>query len=176
MIVTCSRARYSLLALLCVVVVGISCGDSGRRPFGPSQTPAGPPVVREILGQTEGPPGAPGRRLTLVRYTIAPGAELAPHVHPGIQMASILSGTLSYRVVSGIATVQRQVAASGIPASVEELAGPADTTLRAGDTVLEEESMVHFGANRMSEPVVILATLITDPAADLAVPVPAAVN
>ncbi len=32
--------------------------------------------------------------------------------------------------------------------------------------------MVHFGANRTAQPVVILATLLTDPAAALAVPVP----
>lgn len=129
------------------------------------------PVVREILGQVEDPPGAPNRRLTLVRYTIAPGAELAPHVHPGIQMGSVVSGTLSYRVVSGTAIVHRSVDPTGLPAAVEELVGPAETKLSTGDTILEEDPMVHFGANRTTEPVVILAALITEAGADLAVPV-----
>ncbi|MGE4055243.1 MAG: cupin domain-containing protein, partial [Vicinamibacterales bacterium] len=154
--------------LLCVALVSFSCAESSL-PVGPS--PDSQPVVREILSQTENPPGAPNRRLTLVRYTIAPGAELVPHIHPGVQMASIVSGTLTYRVLSGTATIHRQVAASGVPASVENVVGPADTELRPGDTIIEEESMVHFGSNRTSGPIVILATLITDPGAELSVPV-----
>lgn len=167
------RSRRDLLTLFCIALVSASCETGVKSPVEPSSpTTTVEPVVRTILAQTENPPGAPGRRLTLVRYTIAPGAELPPHVHPGVQMASIVSGTLAYRVISGMATVHRQVDASGVPAAVEELAGPFDAELRAGDAVIEIASMVHFGANKTAAPVVILATLITDPAADLAVPAP----
>ncbi len=132
------RSRFDLLVLLCVALVSYSCAESGL-PLAPSTD--SPPVVREIFSQIDDPPGAPNRRLTLVRYTIAPAAELVPHVHPGVQIASIVSGTLTYRVVSGTATIHRQVAASGASASVETVEGPADTELRPGDAIIEEASM-----------------------------------
>jgi quercetin dioxygenase-like cupin family protein len=125
-------------------------------------------VQKDVLGTDIDPPGAPGRTLTLIRYTIAPGAQLAPHVHPGVQMASIQSGTLAYTVVSGTATVERAPVGTG---PVEAVTGPADTTLGPGDTVVERGDMVHFGANKTAEPVVILATLLTEDGHDLAEPV-----
>jgi hypothetical protein len=87
-------------------------------------------------------------------------------------MAAMISGILSYRVVSGTAVVHRGVDAAGAPSSIEELTGPAETELNPGDTVVEDSSMLHFGANRTTEDVVILATLITEARQDLAVPVP----
>lgn len=118
-----------------------------------------------MLGTDPAPPGAPGRTLTLIRYTIAPGAKLSPHIHPGVQLASIQSGTLTYTVESGTATVTR---AGG---GTEEVTGPATTTLGPGDAVVEHDGMVHFGANDTDQPVVILATLLTEDGKDLAVTV-----
>jgi len=128
------------------------------------------PVLREILARMPNPPGAPGYDLTLVRYTIAPGAELPPHIHPGVQLAHIVSGTLSYRVIAGTAEIHRGVDAMGVPASVERVTGPADTQLGPGDAIAEVAELHHFGANRTSEPVVILAALVTEAGAELAVP------
>ena len=105
--------------------------------------------------------------LSLVRYTIAAGAELAPHVHPGIQMAFIEAGTLSYTVESGTAVVRRSTGAE------EEVTGPASTTIEAGASVVELGDMVHFGANETDAPIVILATLLTEDGAGLSVPVAA---
>lgn len=168
-----ARRQLPLAALLLLLLIAPAC-DSVHGPTEPTDAatgPAGEPVVREILSQMDSPPGAPGRRLTLVRYTIAPAAQLAPHIHPGIQMASILSGTLNYEIVSGTVTIQRSVGANGVPARTEALTGPAQTALRPGDTVIEEGQMVHFGSNRTSEPVVISATLITE-GSDLSLPAP----
>ena len=125
----------------------------------------GEPVVSEVLAEQVDPPGAPGMTLSLVRYTIAAGAQLAPHVHPGIQMAFIESGTLSYTVESGTAVVHR---ASG---GEEAVTGPSTTTIEAGESVVEVGDMVHFGANDTGDPIVILATLLTEDGAGLAVPV-----
>jgi hypothetical protein len=125
-------------------------------------TPA--PVVKDVLASETDPPGAVGRTLTLIRYTIAPGAQLAAHVHPGVQLASIQSGSLTYTVVSGTATVTR--AATATP---EPVTGPNTVTLGPGDAVSERGDMVHFGANRTDSPVVILATLLTESGRDLAV-------
>ncbi|MEA2843221.1 MAG: hypothetical protein QOJ69_892, partial [Actinomycetota bacterium] len=124
------------------------------------------PVARDLLASDADPPGAPGRTLSLVRYTIAPGAQLPPHVHPGVQMASIEAGTLSYTVITGTATVKRS---SG---TVESVTGPATTALGPGDAVTETGDMVHFGANATGAPVIILASLLTESGQDLAVLVP----
>lgn len=123
-------------------------------------------VVKEILATTVDPPGAPGRTLSLVRYTIPPGAHLAPHIHPGVQLATIRSGELTYTVVSGRATVRRAGATTD-----EIVVGPKTIELEAGDDVTEIDGMVHFGENDTDEPIVIEATLLTKDGEDLAVPV-----
>jgi quercetin dioxygenase-like cupin family protein len=172
---TTAIKKLHLAGVLLLLVIAPAC-DSFKGPTEPTDAATGPaaePVVREILSQVDSPPGAPGRRLTLVRYTIAPAAQLAPHIHPGVQVASIVSGTLNYEIVSGTVTIQRSVGANGVPARTEALTGPAQTALRPGDTVVEEGTMVHFGANKTSEPVVISATLITE-GSDLSLPAPGA--
>ena len=159
--------------------VGGACGSNGAAtggadaggtstgidvPGGPGTTVA--PVVKSILAHEADPPGAPGRTLSLVRYVIAPGAQLPAHIHPGVQLASIESGMLTYTVVSGTATVTRAGSPTGDPVT-----GPTTITLGPGDAVAENDGMVHYGANQGTEPVVILASLLTDSTKDLAVTV-----
>mgnify|MGYP001492122705 CR=1 FL=1 len=173
-------AFAGLLALVVALATG-SCGSSDAsegRPASTTAKPADPStdatapagaagaVVKDILGTEVDPPGAPGRTLTLIRYTIPPGAALAPHIHPGVQLASIRSGRLTYNVVDGVAIVRRAGATTD-----EKLVGPTSTVLRPGDAVTEVDGMVHFGANDTKKPIVIEATLITKTGEDLAVPV-----
>ena len=148
-----------------------ACGDdsaSGPASTAAPATSASPTttvaVQRDILATDVDPPGAPGRTLTLARYTIAPGAQLSPHVHPGVQVAFIRSGSLTYTVISGTASVRRAGASDPEPVT-----GPATTTLGPGDSVTETGDMVHFGANNTDEPLVIEATLLTEDGRDLAV-------
>lgn len=130
--------------------------------------PSAPAVLVEVLAQDVDPPGAPGRTLTLVRYTVPPGARLAPHLHRGVQLARITAGRLTYTVVEGTAIVRRSGEATDAP-----LVGPVTTVLEVGDAVTEHDGMVHFGADDTDEPVVIEATLLTADGEDLAVPPPA---
>jgi quercetin dioxygenase-like cupin family protein len=159
-------------ALLAAPLLATSaCGTSGRSARAaapvPTATTAAPvPVLRDVLDNDMSPPGAPGRTLSLVRYTIAPGAKLAPHVHPGVQIASIESGTLTYTVISGTALVRRAGASTDTPT-----AGPTTIQLRRGDAVTEVGNMVHFGDNKTKDPVIILATLLTEHGHPLAEPV-----
>ena len=171
------RRALAVLVLSCGVLVLAACGAdtgtaSGAAPAtsGPGTTVAAAPgttvaVQKDVLASEVDPPGAAGSTLTLMRYTIAPGAKLSPHIHPGVQLAHIESGTLTYTVVEGTATVTR---ADG---TVEPVAAPATITLGRGDAVAENDGMVHFGANDTTEPVVILATLLTTDGEDLAVTV-----
>ena len=61
-------------------------------------------VVRSVLAAGV-PSSAPGNNLELVRYTIAPHTSLAPHHHPGMQLALIESGTLTYSFIDGTVVV-----------------------------------------------------------------------
>jgi quercetin dioxygenase-like cupin family protein len=166
-----------VVASLMLLVLMAGCGSDGDTSavggpqLAPTTTVAAQPVVREILAQTQDPPGAPGRTLTLARYTIAPGAKLNPHIHPGVQMASIVEGTLTYHVLVGTVTVQRDVQPDGTPTSTETLTAPAQTTLGPGDVVVELDGMEHYGENLTDEPIVILASLLTEDGKDLAVTV-----
>lgn len=169
--------RAAVASALVAILLSGGCAEESDRgapapttPAATTSTPATPAaVVREILDSQVDPPGAPGRTLTLVRYTIAPGAQLPAHVHPGIQMASIQSGTLTYTVISGTAEVRRGAAATPAP-----ITGPVTTTLGPGDSVTETGDMVHYGANKTDASVVIVASLLTEDGRDLAITVPAA--
>ncbi len=170
-----TRAGAGAPALVLALVLAVGLGACGSDQASPSSTaagltapeggapttgtsmPTGDPVTKEVLATDVDPPGAPGYTLTLIRYTIAAGAKLAPHVHPGVQMAAIDSGQLTYTVISGTAQVRR--AGSD---QAEPLVGPATTTLEPGDSVVEPFDMVHFGANDFGTPVVITATLLTE--------------
>jgi len=149
---------------------GTASGAAPATSVGPGTTGASGPgttvaVQKDVLAREVDPPGGAGSTLTLMRYTIAPGAQLSPHIHPGVQLAHIESGTLTYTVVEGTATVTR---AGG---TVEPVSAPATIALATGDAVAENDGMVHFGANETDEPVVILATLLTADGEDLAVTV-----
>lgn len=118
-------------------------------------TPAATPeatvgVVRDVLSSAE-PESAPGEVLALVEYTIPAGAVLIVHTHPGVQMATVESGTLTYHVIeNGSAPVTR---ADG----TEEIIGPDEsTTFLVGDSWVEPEGMVHYGENLTDEPVVLM--------------------
>ncbi len=124
-------------------------------------TPAATPVlaavvVRDVLSSTD-PEAAPGEVLELVEYTIPAGAVLIVHTHPGVQMATVESGELTYHVIeNGSAPVIR---ADG----TEDLIGPGEsTTFEVGDSFVEPEGMVHYGENLTDEPVVLLATSLLE--------------
>lgn len=162
-----TRARRALEAAMAAVVVlslASGCGSAkptaapGAKMVPSTSTPTteAEPVIKDVLATDVDPPGAPGSTLTLIRYTIAPGAQLAAHVHPGVQMAEIDQGTLTYTILSGTAQVRR----AGGDAS--PFTGPVTLTLEPGDSVVEPFDMVHYGANAGDEPVVISATLLTE--------------
>lgn len=171
-----TRAVIVVLLAVLVIPTAAACGSSeGATPAAPATTTttttttaAPATVVRDVLDNDMTPPGAPDSTLSLVRYTIPAGAKLAPHVHPGVQMASIESGTLTYTVMSGTAQLRRAGATTDTPTT-----GPTTIELGCGDAVTEAGNMVHFGENKTNAPVVILATLLTAYGLELAEPVPA---
>lgn len=109
-------------------------------------------VVRSDLGIAH-PATAPGEELGLWHYTIPAGQELAPHTHPGWQLARVTAGELEYSVISGEGELLR---ADG---STEPM-GPGTYVLATGDGVIENPELVHFGANRGDEVVTIISATL----------------
>ena len=132
-------------------------------------SPPAAPVVREILNRAL-PPAAPGQQLELVRYTIAPGSVLAVHVHPGVQLAWIESGELTYHVLKGEVPVTRQVGQAGGDRAEAIVAGET-TVVLPGDAIVEATGVVHYGENLGAEPVVIWAATLLTKGQPAAIPV-----
>ncbi len=134
------------LIALCFAMTGWSAVAAHQ-----DSTPvAEPPITREVLSEAE-PEAAPGQILQLSRIIIQPGAVLPIHTHPGVQMAWVLSGELTYHVISdGHSTVLR---ADG----TAEQIGPGESTVfYPGDSLTEPEGMVHYGENLTDEVVVLI--------------------
>jgi quercetin dioxygenase-like cupin family protein len=146
-------ASVTLVLLLAMGTVS-ACGSDDSSAVASTE-----PVVRVQLGASN-PQNAPGQELFLEQVTIAPGARLSTHYHQGTQVAHVVSGELTYNIVSGTATVLR---GSG-DGQVQELAtGPTVVVIKAGDGVVETEDVVHYGSNDGDVPLVImLAALLAD--------------
>jgi quercetin dioxygenase-like cupin family protein len=151
-------------------------GVLDRTPFGPkgSTTPGASPaaVVRTELGTTL-PDTAPGQRLGLWRVSIPAGADLPAHWHPGVQLARIETGTLTYSVLTGMLTILH-------PDGTTTTATAGQTVdIPAGTSVVEQPGAEHSAANLGDAPIeIVLATLFEvdePPAIVIAMPAPSAV-
>ncbi len=121
---------------------------------------AAPTAIRSALAQTDRAQGAPGRTLVLSRVVVPPGAELALHRHLGTQVARVESGVLSYTVRRGSVAVRRGES-DRQPQLVRTIAAGQTGSIRAGEWLVEQPSVIHRAANRGSRPIVIyLATLL----------------
>ena len=106
------------------------------------------------------PGNAPGRGLLLERITQEPGAELPTHTHPGTYAVFVESGEFSVTVVEGFAEVLWTGQAT------RQMVGPGEqVVLRAGDSLLEQRTLVHSGVNPGTAPVVLLAASLLTPGA-----------
>jgi mannose-6-phosphate isomerase-like protein (cupin superfamily) len=154
------RSRASRRVALMVVVLGTGAlsavAATGGAATGGAATGGREPVRRTVWGETK-PLNAPGQDMTLQQVVIEPGAQLPEHFHEGTQLASIRSGVLTYHADHGSVAVTR---ADG---STETVTGPGTVELRRGDWIVEPESLVHYGENRGSKPVVLeLVALLHD--------------
>jgi len=151
-----ARRMLSVVAVVALVPAAGAAGHSLGADAHSGQAP-----TREALAQVVKPPGAPGRTLGLSRVTIPAHTALAPHRHPGDQIAYIEHGTLTYTVRTGVVRIYRGPADAS-PRFLGTIRAGETGRVRAGEWVVERQGDVHFGANSGRRPVVILlATLFT---------------
>ena len=111
------------------------------------------PITLESLGSVPSI-DAPGKVLVLVRVTLAPGAVVPPHVHPGQIVVAVESGAFAYTVLGGQGQVLR--AGAGTPIAAEEIAQGAEVILQAGEWFVEPPDAEHTGRNPGDTPTVLL--------------------
>ncbi len=153
--VQASRSRFILAVAL---AASFALGALLPAAFGKSEV--APTAIRSALAQTSQVQGAPERTLALSRVVVEPGAQLALHHHLGTQVARIQSGVLRYTVRQGSVTVRRGEADQQ-PEVVRTIKGGQTGSIRAGQWIVEQPSVIHQAANEGAAPVVIyLATLL----------------
>jgi quercetin dioxygenase-like cupin family protein len=158
-IVRWTRAWVWIAMLGAALSLAATAGAQPTTPI-PAE-PASTEVTREVL-VPGGPAAAPGQVLQLVRYTIPPGAQLPQHTHPGMQVAWVESGTLSYTVVEGAVPLYR-AATDGTSGAEAIEPGDGEVAILPGDAFVEPAGVVHVGRNAGPEAVVVLvASLLTE--------------
>ena len=100
---------------------------------------------------------APGYDLQVFRSEWAPGSSISMHTHPGALVSCVESGTLTFAIQTGAATVIRQHG-TGTPAPMEEIVVGQPITYGPGDCVAfdeDAEHTTHTAWNEGNEPVVL---------------------
>jgi quercetin dioxygenase-like cupin family protein len=155
-----------VLAGLGAASLGLALVGAGSR-ASTQQDMTMPPGSTGITPQPLGggmPSVAPGYAMGLVRLTFGPGATLNTHTHPGASILFIESGTLTYTLVEGTATVTRAPSGPATPgaAPAAEPVPPGDIVLNTGDSLFEDADVVHTARNDGDVPAaVLIANLLT---------------
>jgi quercetin dioxygenase-like cupin family protein len=139
----------ALLAICALVAVACVSAYAGAAM---SDQPA--PVTRQALASTDNPAGGKGRTLGLSRVDVQPGAKLALHRHPGVQIARVARGVLTYTVVDGSVDVMRG-SPEADPTRVRTISSGQTAKIRAGQWIVERPGTIHRAANRGQAKIVI---------------------
>jgi len=114
-------------------------------------------VTIETLGNGA-PPAAPGMVVVLLRITMAPGALIPRHVHPGQVILYVESGTFGTTFGDGDAVITRAVTA-GTPVA-EAVQTNVEITMLPGDSVSYSKVTTHIMHNIGDKPLVLLVSAL----------------
>ena len=157
--------RNVLILVLLGLMVGLGLFTLPGSPAAQEATPmleASPsadptPIFLELLGSTL-TTEVPNKRLTLMRLTLAPGASMFAHTHPGEVVVAIESGTLAYTVLGGDGASVR--AAVGTPTAEEVIVPGTEAIFGPGEFLVEPPGVAHTYRNPGEEPVVLLISAL----------------
>ena len=154
--------RRYLLVLVIGLVALVPALASGSSQAPPS-TPAAPDeaaAVVTVLGSTQ--PEESDQRVMLIHIELPPGVEAGAGDLPGTAILYVESGTVSYRLDSGEASVIR----AGEEGAGTAIEAGSDTwiELSAGDRVVEQTGAKHvYGNHGDTTAVLMLSGLYVDP-------------
>ena len=146
--------RLLLAFVLLGLVVTLGLLTMPSVPAAQEATPSGEaaPVILEMLASAPAA-DAPGMLQVLARVTLAPGAVVPAHLHPGQLLVSVASGTLGYTILGEGQSLR---AGAGTPTAAEEIAPDTEATFGPGEWFVYEAGTVHMDRNPGNEPAVIL--------------------
>lgn len=104
-------------------------------------------IVRTPLQKSDFPGEAHATHIILI--SVAPGATIGRHTHPGIEMGYILEGE-----------------------AIQTIEGKPDLKLKAGDSYAIPAGAVHGGKNTGDKPLKVVVTLVVEKAKPLSTPAP----
>jgi hypothetical protein len=166
---------------LVAVLAGLAGTGLSRSPARAQEPAAVSEPVWETLGIASELWLAPGMTMELARFTWMPGYAQELHTHTAVDVVSVLSGEVAWRVEDGEAPIVRAQTA-GTPSPAETLASGAEAVLGAGDAIVFDygaQQMWHTGRTVGNAPVVMVFANLYDPskpitvfADDLATPTP----
>ena len=148
--------RLLLACVLLGLVVALGLRTVPGAPAAQDATPSGEaaPVVLETLGSAPAA-DAPGMNLVLLRITLAPGAVVPAHLHPGQLVVTVVSGTLAYTILDDGRSLR---AGAGTPTAAEAIEPGVEATFGPGEWFVYEANVAHMDRNPGDEPTVILIT------------------
>ena len=154
------RARVLVLA---VAALALLTGGRSLAQSGPQLHTKVGGVSSETL-VVASPEAVADPALAMVRVMIAPGASIPEHRHTGTQIASIISGDLTYSVDTGEVDLYRLGSTPGKDAPT--VLGPGTTTvLRPGDAIVEHPGSLHQATNAGTVPVLLFSSILFPSAA-----------
>jgi quercetin dioxygenase-like cupin family protein len=162
-----SRSRCAIGVLLALLVSAVAPVALAQDATPSASTPG--TTTREILNEGL-PEMSPGYELVLTRVVIPPGAVVGAHMHPGMQLIYIESGTIHYTLVSGELPFTRR-GADGTDGESGTLVAGEETDFGPGDRFVEMKDMVHIAENLGDVPVVILASSLLAPNLPASIPI-----
>ncbi len=151
--------RSSILILtfvLCGAIVSASASVVLGRADSATPEPT-PSVLAETLASSP-LPDLPGQALLQLRVTLAPGAVVPEHIHPGNLVFSVESGTITYEAVEESALVMW--AGPGTPAADQTLLAGEEVTLEVGDWLAEQRGTIHVVRNSGDTSAVLLISAV----------------
>ncbi len=148
------RLKVPVMALVCALLFGGAMVMAQEA--SPTADGYGGELVKDVLVQETTIESAPGETLSLTRYIIPAGAKLPVHYHPGIQMASVEQGVLTYHVVDGELPVTR---ADG---TMEVFTSGQTVELAVGDAWIEPMGMIHYAENLTDGDVILISTALLE--------------
>ncbi len=148
--------RLLLAFVLLGLVVTLGLLTMPSVPAAQEGTPSGEvaPVTLETLGSVPAT-DAPGMLLVSLRLTLAPGAVVPAHYHPGQLVVTVESGTLGYTILG---EGQSMRAGAGTPTAAEVIAPDTEATFGPGEWFVYEAGTVHMDRNPGNDPAVVLIT------------------